>query len=84
MTELENVEHTEAMTEGEQWVLNVLALRGPLDTAELRSIHGSLVPRGMPGHYLLAGLEDMGLILGRLPNRDSRLRVYELVEGEDD
>lgn len=81
MTELEN---TGAFTEAEQWVINVLMRLGPLDTGELRNMPGSTVPRGMPGHYLLTGLEDMGLILGRLPNRNSHLRVYEIVEGEDD
>jgi hypothetical protein len=83
MTELDQVEHTEAMTDEEQWVINALMRHGPLDTSELRNINGSILPRGMPGHYILRGLEDMGLIIGRLPTREG-LRVYSIVEGEDD
>jgi len=82
--ELANVEETEAFTGVEEWVVLVLLRLGPLSTVELRNIGGSILPRGMPGHYVLAKLEDMGLIQGRLPNRDSPFRIYSIVENEDD
>ena len=71
------------LDEIERWVLNVLLRRGPLDTGELRNMEDSILPRGMPGHYVLATLEELGLIIGRLPTRDSGLRVYSIVEDDD-
>lgn len=79
MTELED---TGAFTDEEQWVINALLRVGPLNTAELRNWPGSILPRGLPGHYILAGLEEMGLIMGRLPTREG-LRVYSIVEDDD-
>lgn len=73
----------ENLSEEEQWVLNVLMARGPLNTGELRSLPGSILPRGMPGHYVLSGLEEMGLIEGRLPNRNFRMRVYHIIEEDE-
>jgi len=37
----------------------------------------------MPGHYVLSGLEEMGLIEGRLPNRNFRMRVYHIIEEDE-
>lgn len=76
-TELED---TGAFTEAEQWVIDMLSMRSPLDTVELRSIPGSLLPRGLPGHHILAGLEDRGVIMSRLETGYTGLRTYSIVE----
>ncbi len=67
------------MTDEEIGILNELFRHGHLDRSELTRLIPSL-PRGMPGHYVLKGLEDQGLIKSRLPTRDTAARVYQIEE----
>ncbi len=63
----------------DQEIIIALLNHGHLDRTELTRILPHL-PRGMPGHYILKDLEDNGFIKGRLPTRDTPLRIYQLEE----
>lgn len=67
------------MTTLDQSILEALMSHGHLDRPELaRAV--PLLPRGMPGHYILKELEDHGLIKSRLPNRNVPARIYQIEE----
>ncbi len=65
-------------------ILQALSSYESLDRTELTRIvrlgTSYLLPRGMPGHYILKDLEDRGLIKGRLSTRDQPTRLYQIEE----